>query len=804
MRQNLFLFLCFFIFVGLGNAIAQVTISNVTPNSGSIGTVVTITGTNFSLVPTENLVKFGGVNATVTASTNFTITTKVPFEARYGKITVETACKKAISLSNFIPIVELRDTIPTNTLLTNDKQYLLKGIVYVANGSILTIQPGTTIFGDISMASMLIILPGGKIEANGTELDPIVFTSNSPISSRTPGDWAGLHILGNAFVNQPAKPFLERENFLPQFGTTIAQGSNPNTNSNESSGTLRYVRIEYGGRPLSPNNPTNGLTLAGVGSGTTIEYVQVSNCNDDGFQFEGGTVNAKHLISFSNVDDDFDTDFGWGGNVQFALAIRNPNEASQNGSNCIESDNQGTSDPIAGVCDGSTNLGCTRGVFSNVSVFGPREVQTRFISTNYRNSILFRRRTSISVFNSFFSGFRLGFRVDDQPSLDNLTTLSIAKFAYNVLSVPGSTVIGTSTNATDGSFVTNLAGGDATSISNYWLGGNSSINNILSTQVYDNLGINSSLFWGGQTAYPTNPNFALLSGATGSNNLNNGSNFSDPKLTNGFFAPTTYRGAFGSNDWTDSWSNFIPQNLDYKPKPDQSITIASFSPTSASIGATITITGTNFTSATTVSFGGIPAKSFNIVSETSITAIVASGASGDVSVTSQIGGTGILCGFCIKPAKPTINVSLVGSTTTLTSSAASGNQWFLNGAVIPTATNSTYNATTAGTYKVQVTIDNCVSDFSNDTPVVITGDLSAINSTITAYPNPADDHLIIVGLEGETKECIVIDLLGRATTLSLTKQKGAHEASVENFSSGVYLVRVQQSNAVQQIRFVKK
>ncbi len=159
--------------------------------------------------------------------------------------------------------------------------------------------------------------------------------------------------------------------------------------------------------------------------------------------------------------------------------------------------------------------------------------------------------------------------------------------------------------------------------------------------------------------------------------------------------------------------------------------------------------------------------------------------------------------FCIKPAKPTINVSLVGSTVTLTSSAASGNQWFLNNVAISSATNNTHTSTTAGTYKVQVTIDNCISDFSADTPVVITGDLT-ISSDITIYPNPADDRLMIIGLEEETRECTVVDLVGRSTLLSLTKQKGGHEASVENFSSGVYLVRVQQSNAIQQIKFVKK
>ncbi|MFM9837590.1 MAG: choice-of-anchor I family protein [Cyclobacteriaceae bacterium] len=183
---------------------------------------------------------------------------------------------------------------------------------------------------------------------------------------------------------------------------------------------------------------------------------------------------------------------------------------------------------------------------------------------------------------------------------------------------------------------------------------------------------------------------------------------------------------------------------------------------------------------------------------------------GKASITASQSGNGnynaatsVIREFCIKPAKPSVTVSLVGSTATLTSSAVSGNQWFLNNVAIPSATNSTYAATTAGTYKVQVTIDNCVSDFSVDTPVVITGDLQIISS-ITAYPNPADDRLMIVGLEEETRECIVVDLLGRNTILSLTKQKGGHEASVESFSSGVYLVRVQQSNSIQQIRFVKR
>ncbi|MCZ8070280.1 MAG: IPT/TIG domain-containing protein [Bacteroidota bacterium] len=959
--------------LGSNTATSQVTISSFTPDRGAVGTIVTINGSSFSPIPSENTVTFGGVMATVVSSSSSVITAKVPSGAVYGKLSVEVRCKKAVSSSNFIPLIELTGTISTNTLLISNLQYLLKGTVYVESGVTLTIQPGTTIFGDkSSFSSMLIIMPGGKIEANGTEQEPIVFTSSAPAGFRNPGEWGGVHILGNAFVNQLSRPYFEGQppfNQFPQFGTTVEEGSDPTTNASESSGTIRYVRIEYAGKEVAPNQPTNGLTLAGVGSGTTVEYVQVSQCKDDGFQFSGGTVNAKYLISFSNLDDDFDSDLGWGGNVQFAVAIRNPTIASENGSNGIESDNQGNSDQIAGVCDGGNNSGCTRGIFSNVSVFGPREVQGRFISSNYRNSIHFRRRSSISVFNSFFAGFRLGFRVDDQPSLDNLTTFSSSKFSNNVLLVPGTVLIGTNTSPADAGFATNLFDGNATSISNYWSTNNSVINNIADNQVYNSLGINPALFWGSQITYHLNPDFVLTLGVAGSNNLNSGSDFSDSRLTNAFFTQTTYRGAFGAvNDWTDNWSNFNPQSTNYQPKSAVKTEVVSFSPSYASSGSDVLINGSNFTSATSVSFGGVPASSFEVLSESTITAKVGLGASGDVSVTTSL-GTARLCGFsyvklpqsiilnslppktfgdppfkieatsssglpvdfvssdpstasiagntvtilkagtvnitasqsgdsnfsaasnvvqllsidkadqnitfpeiadktlgdapssfipptstsglrvmvtpnakiiingnqinpasagkasitasqsgnenykaasavirefCIKPTKPSVSVLLASGNATLTSDASSGNQWFVNGAIISGANNKTYIATAAGAYKVQVTIENCLSEFSNDVPVVITGDLSGGTvSAIQAYPNPASNLLLISGLAKETNKCLVVDVLGRAVEMPLENVGEQHQLKLEGLNEGMYIIRVKQNNSIEQVRLVK-
>lgn len=478
------------------------------------------------------------------------------------------------AISNFVitvgdPVITLQGNLTTQTLDAT-KPYLLKGQVFIPSGVTLTIPAGTVIKGDKASKATLIVQPGGKLVANGEASKPVVFTSAQAVGERDRGDWGGVVVLGNAFVNQTAKPAIEGITPTQNFGSVAADGATPSTNANENSGTLKYVRIEYAGIELTPNNETNSLTLGGVGNGTVVEYVQVSFGGDDGFEWFGGTVNGKYLVSHSTWDDDFDTDFGWSGNVQFGLVVRNPFFADQSGSNAFESDNQANGNAIAGLCDATTTIGCTRGVFSNITVLGPREIQSRSISGNYQNAAHIRRRSAISIFNSFFAGFRVGIRIDDQGTLDNLTS-GAGKHGYNVLSVPGSTLVGTSTSASDAAFATGLTispdpAGNATAISNYWTSNNNTVfNNVTNASVFTDLGVTSSLFWGAQTSsnYPSNPSFTLVAGVAGNNNLNGGSNFSDAKLTGGFFTSTTFRGAFGATDWTDGWAEFQPLNKIY-------------------------------------------------------------------------------------------------------------------------------------------------------------------------------------------------------------------------------------------------
>lgn len=480
------------------------------------------------------------------------------------------------AISNFVitvgdPIITLQGILTTQTL-DAAKPYLLKGQVFIPTGVTLTVPAGTVVKGDKATKATLIVQPGGKLIAEGTASNPVVFTSAQAIGERDRGDWGGIVMLGNAFVNQTAKPKIEGIQPDQSFGSSLAEAATPATNATENSGTLKYVRIEYAGIELTPNNETNSLTMGGIGNGTTIEYVQVSFGGDDGFEWFGGTVNGKYLVSHSTWDDDFDTDFGWGGNVQFGLAVRNPFFADQSGSNAFESDNQGNGNTIAGICDGTTNTGCTRGIFSNITVLGPREVQSRSISGNYQNAAHIRRRSAISIFNSFFAGFRVGIRIDDQGTLDNLTS-GAGKHGYNVLSVPGATLIGTSTTASDAAFATGLTiapngAGNATAISDYWTANNNGVfNNVTNTSTFTDLGVSGTLFWGAQTSstYPSNPSFTLVAGVAGNNNLNSGANFTDAKFTGNTFFNTTgvYRGAFGATDWTDGWAEFQPLNKVY-------------------------------------------------------------------------------------------------------------------------------------------------------------------------------------------------------------------------------------------------
>ena len=220
----------------------------------------------------------------------------------------------------------LEGRITSDRTLTSDKSYLLKGAVFVDNGATLTIEPGTFIFGEGATNGTLIIAQGGKLMADGTADRPIVFTSDAVEGQRDRGQWGGLIINGRAPVN--TGDVAQGEGDTGSYG-----GSDPADNS----GILRYVRVEFAGIEFSPDNELNGIAFQGVGSGTTIEYVQVHYNQDDGIEFFGGTVNAKYLYCTGIRDDSFDWTDGWTGKGQFWVAQQRGDDAD----NGFESDNEG-------------------------------------------------------------------------------------------------------------------------------------------------------------------------------------------------------------------------------------------------------------------------------------------------------------------------------------------------------------------------------------------------------------------------------------------------------------------------------
>ncbi|HRX98264.1 MAG TPA: hypothetical protein P5514_15045, partial [Bacteroidales bacterium] len=293
--------------------------------------------------------------------------------------------------------------ITTNTTWTSGNVYKLNGFVYVRDGATLTIQAGTIIRGDKTNQGTLIVERGAKLVAIGNAAQPIVFTSNQAAGSRDYGDWGGVILLGKATINVPGGVATIEGGVGSQYG---------GTDDTDNSGTLKYVRIEFPGIAFEPNNEINGLTMGGVGNTTSIDYVQVSYSGDDSYEWFGGTVNAKHLIAFRGWDDDFDTDFGFHGKIQFGVALRDPDIADVSGSNCFESDNDGS---------GSSNTPITHPLFSNMSIFGPRVTPSTPINSQYKRAMHLRRNTMCSIYNSVFTGWNIGLFIDGAAAQANAT-----------------------------------------------------------------------------------------------------------------------------------------------------------------------------------------------------------------------------------------------------------------------------------------------------------------------------------------------------------------------------------------------
>jgi hypothetical protein len=452
-------------------------------------------------------------------------------------------------------VVEISGDIKVNTTWTSDKIYLLKGFVYVTDGATLTIQPGTIIKGDKISKGTLIITRTSKISAIGTATNPIVFTSNFPSGSRNAGDWGGIILLGKAPVNQSGGEVVIEGGLLPTAGGTAAKYTTyGGTDAADNSGTMKYVRIEYAGVPFATNNEINALTMGGVGSGTTLEYIQVYRSGDDAFEWFGGTVNAKYLLAIGTWDDDFDTDFGYSGKVQFALAQRVKEIADVSGSNGFESDNDAT---------GTASTPKTSPIFSNVTIIGPQATATTTsgFNANFQHAAQIRRNSAMSLFNSVLGNYVEGIYIDDNlPASGNKSS---DNYTAGSLVIKNNLIYGSNTkyNATTAPNAGEVKGKDAASKAVFDTGLRADNTFASSTSVSTLL--TAGFAFGAEfvaTGVAT-PNFTVVAASAAAS----GALFSDAKFTSDTFfdKSVTFRGAFGATDWSAGWAKYDPSTLDY-------------------------------------------------------------------------------------------------------------------------------------------------------------------------------------------------------------------------------------------------
>lgn len=421
----------------------------------------------------------------------------------------------------------LEGRITSNLTLKSSNVYKLRGLVYVTNGAILNIEPGTKIVGESGRKGGLIITRSSKIIADGTAEKPIVFTSEEANPQR--GDWAGVVILGNAPTNSSfngQQGIGEIEGGINNSDGLGLYGLGASSNPADNSGILRYVRIEYAGYAFLPDKEINGLTFGGVGNGTIVDYVQVSYAADDSFEWFGGTVNCSHLISYKALDDDFDTDNGFSGKVQFGIALRDSSVADISKSEAFESDND---------ANGSQLTPQTKAIFSNFTVVGPKHNLSNTGNSLFLAAAQIRRNSSISIHNSIFMGWPIGLLIDASkgyPTDNNFSTgLNVQNTIISGCTIPVqySASVSAPTGATSASVLE-------------WF----------NTPAFGNtiLNFNSDLKMPQAFNY-SNPLFNPDSGSPALS----GASFTIPSLSE--FVNVGYRGAAGQfDDWYKGWSKF--------------------------------------------------------------------------------------------------------------------------------------------------------------------------------------------------------------------------------------------------------
>jgi hypothetical protein len=409
-------------------------------------------------------------------------------------------------------VIVVTGSVTGNETWTSNYYYVLRGAVFVESGGALNIAAGTRVIGAAGSVGTLIIKRGGRINAQGTASQPIVFTSDQPIGSRSRGDWGGIIINGRAPVN------IEGGEGVGEADTGVYGGTDPNDNS----GTMRYVRVEFAGVEFSPDNELNGIAFQGVGRGGTFEFIQVHMNRDDALEWFGGTADIKYAVASNAADDSFDWTFGWSGRAQF-IAITQRGDDADNG---IEADNNEFNNNL---------LPRSNPQIYNITLCGDPDTAEGSESVRAAN---LRRGTAFTIRNFLLTGFKTtGFQIETTNTattgqVDNGTSQMGAGVAWNVR------------NATTG-----VAGAAMhSSVTTYITTGR--FPNIRTTATDAEVGLSTA-----GCANHENPNFQPSGIAT----LTGGQVAPILPPNDGFFEPVTFIGAVApapAANWMAGWTSF--------------------------------------------------------------------------------------------------------------------------------------------------------------------------------------------------------------------------------------------------------
>lgn len=419
----------------------------------------------------------------------------------------------------------LTGDITANRTLTNDTQWNLSGVVAVKNNAVLTIEPGTFIIGQPGSQppSLLLITRNGRIVANGTKSRPIIMTSSQAFGARNRGDWGGLVMLGRARVNVPANAAggnTAGEFFIEGIPST-EDSRYGGTDDNHNCGSLQYVRVEYAGSILSPNNEINSITWGGCGKATVADHLQASYGLDDAFEWFGGNNDAKYLVGGLHADDYVDFQLGYTGRVQYGLFYQSPDVKGNRG---IEGDNS------------EYNAGSTP--FSNPTMYNMTFIGSGAVGFDEGTSPgIFLRRGARGTFNN----------------------MVVTRFFSPGISVSDAA---TQTQADGGNVKM-----DGILLWNNGLGSNPAAANTVEAQAG---GGYSTLFATGANAGGNGKNFLsvapMLTRPFEYSDPDFSGMFGSPLFRAGFVAPpddgffdqsAKFIGGIGDEDWTEEWTSFL-------------------------------------------------------------------------------------------------------------------------------------------------------------------------------------------------------------------------------------------------------